>query len=45
MIAALPMQQQLDLIALDARYDLTQHDSDDALARDGGGFWVIPSFF
>ena len=43
MVAALPMQQQLDLIVLDARHDLAQHNADDALARDGSGSWVMPS--
>ena len=30
-IAALPMQEQLDLVVLDACHDLAQHDTDDAL--------------
>ena len=43
MIAALPMQEQLDLVVLDACHDLAQHDTDDALTRDGVRRWVMPS--
>ena len=43
MIAALPMQQQLDLVVLDACHDLAQHDTDDTLTRDGIRRWMMPS--
>jgi hypothetical protein len=41
-IAALPMQQQLDLIIFDARHGLAQHSTDDALARGGGRRRMMP---
>jgi hypothetical protein len=42
MIAALPVQQQLDLLTLDARNYLAQHDTDDTLAGDDGGCGMTP---
>ncbi len=41
-VAALPMQQQLDLVILNAGHDLAQHDTNDALARDRGCRWMMP---
>src|SRR5262249_42765180 len=37
------VQQQMNLVILDAGYHLTQHDPDDTLTRDGSGRWMVPS--
>lgn len=42
MVASLPVQQQLDLIALHTCDDLAQHDADDALACGGVGCRMVP---
>ena len=42
MIAALPVQQELDLIVLYAGHDLAQNDADDTLTRDGGCGRMMP---
>ncbi|WP_342586844.1 helix-turn-helix domain-containing protein [Mesorhizobium sophorae] len=42
MIAALPMQQQMNLVTLDVCHDLAQHDPHDTLTRDGSGRRMMP---
>ena len=42
MIAALPVQQQLYLFAVDAGYHLVQYSTNNTFAGDGGGGRMMP---